>query len=295
MQILQPNKVISDRTKDRPNSPVVRVLDYDFKERTPYEILVMERAAGVPALQDLHQMSLEQVTSLFRQVIVEIRNICEQVTFDSYGDLNDDGGMRGTVGDFSTCSAFLLNGLENSVRKIREAGTLEEEDLQKLEAHVKKYVHVFDINEQRPVFANADTVWGNVLHEGDRLTALIDFDWSVRGPPSFWLPSLLCGIYHPASGMMPSEMELFPHLRGLRLPSLLSILRTELPNVMSDPHLVRKLNVYSVTIQLQFIASSPELAAGIKPFVRQTILRELAETEDELLDTMYGRILLKEW
>lgn len=92
VQILKPNKLISDRTADRPDSRVARVLAYDYKDRTPFEVLVMEKAAGVPALLNLHQMTLEQITSLYRQVAVEIRHICEHVTFDSYGELNDDDG-----------------------------------------------------------------------------------------------------------------------------------------------------------------------------------------------------------
>lgn len=181
------------------------------------------------------------------------------------------------------------------MRKIREAGILEADELKHIEEYIKKYINVFDINESRPVFANSDTVWGNVMHDGGRLTALIDFDWSVRGPPSFWLPSLLCGIYQPSSGMMPSSIELFPHLRGLRFPSLMSVLRKELPGIMSDTLLARKLNLFSVSMPLHFIASSPEQAAGLAPLFRQVLSRELAETEDELKDTLYGRILLEEW
>jgi hypothetical protein len=64
------NKIVSDKLSEQ--YPVVKVRDYDFFQKTNYEILIMERASGTPLLDDIFELSDESQIDLFTQVLADL-------------------------------------------------------------------------------------------------------------------------------------------------------------------------------------------------------------------------------
>ncbi|MFH1145994.1 MAG: hypothetical protein V1707_03475, partial [bacterium] len=67
------NKIVSDRFGTQ--LPVVNVLAYDDFEKTPFEVLVMERSKGAMFLDDIVEMSEQDREIIFQQVLDVINHL----------------------------------------------------------------------------------------------------------------------------------------------------------------------------------------------------------------------------
>ena len=129
---------------------------------------------------------------------------------------------------------------------------------------------------------------GNILHDGDNLTAIIDFDHSLRAPPVRCLLSLVGFIDNPSQFVEGTKD--FPKYKGKNFYHLLPALKEELPEVFADSLFVEKLNILFIREGIDLIGAN--WSAGLNTQMMGTITGdELAETADELQKSYYGKIL----
>jgi len=176
-----PNKIVSDKLSSK--YPVVKVVVYDFFEKTDYEVLVMERAPGTLLLDDFLELSNASQIILFRQILEVVKQLFV-IEFDGFGSINKLDNES-----FATYTDLLKNKFKQYTSTIREKELCDEKDMEKIEKYFLKNINIFD--NEKPVFIHTDLHMGNILHEGSKLTAIIDFDSAQRAPKMCALVSLL--------------------------------------------------------------------------------------------------------
>jgi len=271
------NKIVSEKLVTR--QPVMKVLAYDYFEKTDFEILVMERVSGTLLLDDIFDVSKEDLTKLFRQV-VSVVNAAFTITFADFGWVNN------TQQHFKTYSEFISHDFKNHVATIRTDKLCREEEISRVEKYFLGHVHIFD--HERPVFIHTDLHMGNILHVGDELTAILDWDYSLRAPKMAVLESLLGFINNPQQFVEGTED--FPKYQGKKFSFLLPILREELSEVFADPLLVQKLNLRFIGSGIMWIADNWSEEWN-KEMMANIIAHEIPEDEEGLKESYYGKIL----
>ena len=181
------NKIVSERLGNV--SPVVKVIRYDDFKKTDFEVLVMEKSQGNMLMDDIFQMSEKELENLFKQILDVIDELFD-IKFTKFGLVNNNDSKS-----FDTFSEYLLKDFDEYVFKIKTENICTTEDIEKIEKYFKKHISIFDKGES--VFVHADVHMGNILHDKGRLTALIDFDYSLKAPKVRALLSIIGFIDNP--------------------------------------------------------------------------------------------------
>ena len=273
------NKIVSERLGLQ--APVVEVIAYDYFNTTPFEILVMKRSSGSMLLDDILEMSEQDREIIFQQVLDVIEKLFS-ISFSNFGLVNLDGKES-----FATYSDFLVKEFDGYVAKIMAEKLCTPEDIKEIETYFKKHIHIFDNCE--PVFVHTDTHMGNILHEGMRLTALIDFDSSLKAPKVRALNSLLGFIDNPQQ--FAEGTKDFPKFKGKNFYHLLPILKSKFPEIFSDPQLLRKLNLISIKEGIMWVSQNWSTDWNAE-MINGMIENELPK--DDLSQTYHGKILLNQ-
>jgi len=271
------NTIISDRLGE--HQPVVKVLGYDNFEKTDFEILVMKRSQGKLLLDDIFTLSQDALKDIFKQILAVVREMFA-VSFEDFG------GVNNTNEHFATYSNYLMHGFHQHISTIREQKLCREGDIDRVEQYVDGHIHIF--NQETPVFIHTDLHMGNIMHTGDKLTAILDFDYSLRAPKVVALESLL-GFIHNPQQFVEGTVD-FPKYQGKKFSFLLPVLREELKEVFADPLLVRKLNLNGICSGIMWIADNWS-AEWNKETMGSIIAHELHENEKGLAHSYYGKIL----
>ena len=283
-QRMLPNKVVSDLFADTPDARVVRVLAYDWHQRTPHEMLVMCRADGANLLAHAIDMPEAQLRSIFRQTCRLVARL-HRIEFDTFGEINEVGA-GGPNPSFATCPEFLLAEFEANVAKIKSGRLADPDDMERIEHYFREHVSVF--SNERPVLVHNDEHFGNVLFTGDQLSSLIDWDSTLRGPAAQSLVMLLLMIDQPQC--VVEGKPLFERYRGRQFYALLPDLKEELSNLFADRALLRKLNLLNIGEQLFWVGDAWSAQFG-EELVANILSNELAEDDDSLQNTYAGRII----
>lgn len=273
------NKMVSDRLAGK--SLVVKVLAYDYFDKTPFEILVMERAPGDSLLNDIFEFSEDEVKDLFRQVLTVINRMCE-IKFDSFGWMNLEGKKF-----FPSFAEFLTYEFKINAQKVRDEKLCKPEDVDKVEAYFLKHVSVFNTSE-KPTIMHRDLHMGNFLHEGTKLTAIIDFDWSMKGPKCGNLVSLLGFIDNPSQYTEGSEY--FAKYKGKNFRYLLPVLKEELKDIFADKDLIRKLNLLFISDGIKWIGENWS-AQWNADMIKGLLENEMPENDEGLNNTYPAKVL----
>ena len=283
-QRMLPNKVVSDLFADSPDAHVVRVLEYDWHQRTPHEVLVMRRAEGANLLEHAIDMPEAQLRSIFRQTCRLIARL-HRFQFDTFGEINEVGA-GGPNPSFATCPQFLLAEFEANVAKIKRGRLADPDDMERIERYFREHLPVF--SNDRPVLVHNDAHFGNVLFSSDQLSSLIDWDGALRGPASRSLVMLLQMIDQPQC--VTEGTPLFERYRGRQFYALLPHLKEELSDLFADRALLRKLNLLNIGEQLFWVGDAWSAQFG-EELVANILSNELAEDDDSLQNTYAGRII----
>ena len=132
-QRMLPNKVVSDLFADTPDARIVRVLAYDWHQRTPHEVLVMRRANGANLLAHAIDMPEAQLRSIFRQTC---RLAVRLHRFYGFGEIIEVGaGGSNPSFAFATCPEFLLTDFEENVAKIKSGRLVDPDDMERSERY----------------------------------------------------------------------------------------------------------------------------------------------------------------
>lgn len=270
------NKLVSDKLSSK--CPVVKVVAYDFFEKTNYEVLVMERAPGTLLLDDIFDLDTATRESLFRQVLGVVKQMF-MIEFTDFGEVNSNKS-------FSTYTEFLKYQFAKNVRTIREQKLGEEADIVKVERYFLENVVVF--NNERSVFVHTDLHMGNILHQGNQLTAVLDFDHSLKAPKARILLSLLGFVDNPSQFVEGTKD--FAKYKDKNFYSLLPILKEELSDIFADSKLLKKLNVQGIKEGVKWIADNWS-ADWNKEMISNLVNNELAGTSETLHKSYFGKVL----
>ncbi|KKP69202.1 MAG: hypothetical protein UR66_C0001G0084 [Candidatus Moranbacteria bacterium GW2011_GWE1_35_17] len=273
------NKIVSDRLGE--HSLVVNVLAYDNFEKTPFEALVMERANGHMLLDDILEMSEKDREIIFQQALDVIDNLFE-IKFSNFGRVTLDD-----IESYPTYAEFITKEFDDHIAKIREEKLCAPENLDKIEVYFKKHVSIFDSGES--VFVHTDTHMGNILHVGTKLTALIDFDSSLKAPKVRALNSLLGFIDNPQQYVEGTKD--FSKFKGKNFHHLLPILKLRFPEIFADLQLLRKLNIIVIKEVVSMVSENWSANFNAEMITRLT---EDELPDDDLSQTYYGKILLNQ-
>jgi len=258
--------------------PVVEVLAHDLFEKTPYETLVMRRAPGTLLLDDMTSLSEDAQKELFGQVLAVVQKL-STLTFDSFGEIGAKGGEK-------TYAEYLRRKFAAHLATVRTEKLADEKDIAAIEAYVLRHLDIFE--NETAVFVHDDLHMGNILHEGNRVTAIIDFDSALKAPKMRELMSLLGFIANPQQ-FVEGTPE-FGMYKGKNFYHLLPLLRNALPDVFADAALLRKLNIDGMCEGVHWVAGNWS-AEWNKEMVRNIMERELAETDEALQKSYFGAIL----
>lgn len=270
------NKLISDRLGDR--SPVVQVIAYDYFKKTPFEVLVMEKSKGEMFMEDICEMSEKSREIIFKQVLDVVSQLFE-IKFKDFGRVNF--GSRESYGSYSE---FLIKEFDEHVAKIRAEKLCSLEDISRIETYFKKHIVIFDNSES--VFTHTDLHMGNILHENNKLTAVLDFDSSLKAPKVRALISLIGFIDNPQQFVEGTKD--FPKFKGKNFYHLLPLLKEKFPEIFADPELLRKLNLIGLKEGLMWVSQNWS-ADWNKEMIEGLIQNELPD--NDLSQTYHGKAL----
>jgi hypothetical protein len=271
------NKIISDEMVEK--AAVVNVLEYDFFEKSNYEVLIMKRADGTLLQRDIFDISKDEQVTLFSQVL-KVVNLCGGITFNEFGDICRPRSS------YNTFTEYLLSGLEEHIATIKKQKLCANDDIKKVEHYFKTYVNVFD--NERSVFVHNDLHMGNILHKGDKLTAILDFDGSVKAPQVVNLTSLLGFISYPEQFVEGTPF--YKKYKGKNFLHLLPILKNDLSDLLEDDNLLRKLNLLFVAEGIMWIADNWS-AQWNKEMIKGILKSEIPSSSGGLRESYYGKIL----
>lgn len=270
------NKVVFDALGV--DAQIVEVIVYDFFDKTPYEVLIMKRALGTVLLDHIFELSDEEQEHLFRQVLGVVKKILA-IEFQDFGNVNSER-------TFPTYTEYLKYTFTENIKQIREKKLCEESDVAKVEKYFLEHVEIFD--NEKAAFVHTDLHMGNILHEGKELTAIIDFDSSLKAAPSRVLLSLLGFIDLPQQFVEGTGT--FSQYKGKNFYHLFPSLKEELADIFADPLLFRKLNVMGIREGIDWIAANWS-AEWNKEMISNLVNKETPDTEAELTNSYYGKIL----
>jgi len=270
------NKIVSDLLSRK--YPVVKVIAYDFFEKTSFEVLVMEKAEWILLMDDIVEMTNKEREIIFEQ-LVDI--ICElfKISFKDFGPINSEKKES-----FDSYSSFLVKEFNEDVLKIKKEQLCPIEDITKIEKYFRKYVSIFDEGES--VFIHTDIHMGNILHSGEKLTALLDFDYSLKAPKVQVLITLLWFIYYPQQFVEGTDD--FSRFKWKNFLHLLKILKRRFPDIFNDPLLLRKLNILGIKEWIMWVSQNWSSDWNVE-MIKNILENEI--TENNLEKSYYGKIL----
>lgn len=271
------NKVASDELGN--NWPIIKVIAYDFFDKTNYEVLVMERSRGQVLLEDIFDLNRESLEEIFQQALDTIKRLF-QIEFDNFGSINESNES------YPKYSDYLLSKFKQNASIIKEQKLANGSDMEKIEKYFLEYVGLFD--KERSVYALTDVQMANMLHDGKKLTALIDFDYSLKAPKIRTVAAIIGFIGEPEQFVEGTKY--YPRFKGKNFCYLLPILRKKFTEVFTDKDFLRKLNIIGIGEMVMWVAQNWS-AEWNKQMIAGVLDRELAESEADLQRSYYGKIL----
>jgi hypothetical protein len=238
----------------------------------------MKRAIGTILLDDIFELNKQELETLFVEVLDVVQNILT-IKFEGFGNLNSKR-------TYKTYTEYLEHTFTENIKQIRDKQLCTEDDIIKVEKYFLKHVGIFD--DEKAVFVHADLHMGNIMHDGDKLSAIIDFDHSLKAPASRVLLDILGFIDIPQQ-FVEGTID-FQNYKGKNFHHLLPILKEKFSDILNDPFLLRKLNILGIREGIDWIGANWS-AEWNKEAIAKIICEELPESEKALTQTYYARVL----
>jgi len=186
------NDIVSEQLVDE---KAIKVVEYDVREKTGYEVLVMERAPGTMWLPVMPEMSEEENKRLFAEVLQVVTATKGMKATDKFGWVNDII-VNPEKDGFDTHQEQLEARLSSYPRKIEAQADLDQEAVSRLASYVRERLDLF--SEDIPSFVHTDLHMGNIMQQDGELTAVIDWDSAQSAPMYRGMVSLIGLIDNPA-------------------------------------------------------------------------------------------------
>lgn len=277
------NDIVSEQLTDE---KAVKVVAHDVREKTGYEVLVMERAPGTMWLPTMPTMGEEENKKLFAEVLQVVKAAKGIKATDKFGWVNDiivDPEKDG----FDTHPEQLAERLSSYLRKIEVQTDLDQDAVKQLADYVQARLDLF--TDDTPSFVHTDLHMGNIMQQDGELTAVIDWDSAQSAPTYRGMVSLIGLIDNPAQFVEGTPY--YSAYKGKKFEYLYPLLKSVYAEELADPKLAEKLNVMGIIDGLMWVAEdwSKEWS---KEMIANLAKRELAHDGD-MSGTYYGNILEK--
>jgi len=270
------NKIVSDAF---PDQPVVHVLAHDLSQKTPYEVLVMKKSLGIILQEDLPALDQKIIESLFSQVLDLVLK-CFSIQAETFSPVANPEERQASFKDLQ------IMRVKEDVQKIRDAKLANEADISKIESYFNLHADV--LNDKKPVLVHTDLHMGNIMHQGDSLTAIIDWDTAMYGPAYTSLPTLLGLINNPAQFVEGAPD--YQKYKDLNFKYLLPILKDKLSELFLDESLLLKLNLYGIAEGLMWVSQNWSKKWN-EEMIKNLVGKETPTNSESLKSSYYGKIL----
>ena len=277
------NVIVSKQLVDE---KAIKVVEHDVREKTGYEVLVMERAPGTMWLPAMPEMSEEENKRLFAEVLKVVKATKGMEATEKFGWVNDiivDPEKDG----FDTHPEQLEARLSSYLRKIEVQTDLDQEAVSRLAAYVRERLDLF--SEDIPSFVHTDLHMGNIMQQDGELTAVIDWDSAQSAPTYRGMVSLIGLIDNPAQFVEGTPD--YSAYKDKKFEYLYPLLKSVYAEELADPKLAEKLNVMGIIDGLMWVADdwSKEWS---KEMIANLVAKELTVAGD-MSQTYYGQVLEK--
>ena len=182
----------------------------------------------------------------------------------------------------------MIDRFQCNVKTIEDQNLCDSNDIKKIKDYFLRHVSIFD--EGKAVFVHADVQMGNIIHQGSKLAALIDCDYSMKAPKIRALISLLGFIVEPSQFVEGTND--FAKFNKKNFYYLLPVLKRELPELFADPQLLRKLNIIGIGEGMMWVSQNWSREWNHE-LITDIVDRELAESDEDLQKYYYGKILAR--
>lgn len=263
--------------------PVVEVLAYDFFDKTQFEVLIMRKSKWTLLADDIFELSKNDLEKLFVQIL-QVAKGCSNITFSDFWRISEKEPS------YPTFLNQLKTEFSQHCAKIREHNLCLEKDLEKIELYFYENLHIFD--NSKSVFCHVDIHMGNILHNNDNLTALIDFDVSQKSPIIQMIPTILGFISRPEQFFEWSDD--FEKYKGKDFLFLLPILIKEFSDIFSDKNVLQKLNILLIKELIMWISQDWSEYYN-REQIQNILENELPKNEFELKTKTYAWNLLSSY
>lgn len=273
------NKIVSEKFAGQ--IPIIKVIKYDHFDKTDYEVLVMERGKGELLLGNFPSLNQEVQTELFAQIL-DIAKKASEITFADFGEIRHNQS-------FGSFKEYISADFSKYVSIINEQKLCKKSDIDAISGYFFSHIDVFN-DEKDSCLNHTDLHFGNVLHEGDKITLLFDFDGSIKGPAYLMLLKIIGAIDEPAQFVEGTEY--FDEYKDKKFEFLFPVLAEKMADVFADKNLVRKLNLAGITEGLKWISENWSAEWNANQ-IKNLLENEACIEKGALGRSYYGRIVEK--
>ena len=270
------NTLVSDSF---PFDPVVRVLAHDMFNVTPYEVLIMKRSPGVVLQKDILELDESTIKELFSQVI-DVVVKCSTLTSETFGLVNSPDQRSASFRDLQKSK------VDSYVQVILEAKLADEKSIVRIQNYFDTHAHVLE--NEHAVLVHNDLHMGNILHSGNTLTAIIDWDSAYYAPLYTVLHTILGFIDNP-SQFVEGTVD-YEKFKGVRFSYLIPILKERLPDIFKDENLILKLNLFGIVEGLMWVSQNWSTEWN-REMIQKLVEEETPDDIGLLKNSYYGRVL----
>ena len=209
------------------------VLDHGDFEGHPY--ILMEKAPGKNIVYEWLNMDSNQKEKIIAQVCEQLQ-IFHHLEFDSYCLPIYQGKKFKNLKDaFSNVVNFKLIDKTKLKKEYLE-------DVELLEEFFAKNINILD-EKNTAVLVHSDIHLENIFHEGDKLTAIIDFDWITAAPKDYELWKITDVFYDPKK---TAEKGLESLYQGYRMTEELKFIKKYYPELFASANLLTRVRLFHI-------------------------------------------------
>ncbi len=193
--------------------------------------LLMTKLPGKHLSEDWHLLAESERESLIAQIVEQLK-IFHNISFGAYSSMRPR-----EFANWENALDFLTN--------------IDRIDQSKLDAETRKnFVAYSDFykahkgilkNSSAPVLVHNDFHFENILHDGDTLTGIIDFDFARQAPKDYELWHMLDFFLAPKYYVEEKTEPLWEHYR---LGNEISLFKKYYPELFAGSDLVTRLRLY---------------------------------------------------
>lgn len=159
--------------------PVPSVVALDLSRRiVPYDFIILTRLPGSNLAEQWRELTATQTHDVVWEAGRCLARL-HAITFPAFGKLREQDAPR-----FHTWPDYFDDYARRYLNEAARYGLLEESLRTRLEGALHGARHLL-VRVRKGVLVHSDYHYENILHEGGRLSGILDFEWALSGDPSY--------------------------------------------------------------------------------------------------------------